>query len=402
MVVASGLPARTAATQPWHLPANLSLIQSPPSRLRLRKLSPCLPAGPATKVLTFNGQRHTAAHSRPVVCNSTGSGSSQEQHQASSQSSSSNGPKQPKQPKPWRWWSQLAQNLRNQQPLKLLLNVAFAFFLLRLWPMGSRNGFNDSDSLVVPVPFSEFVRRVKENDVRTVTMEGLTINYALRTTSPLLANPPQGVDATKLTFSTIRPADYAVPYDLLEKHNVMFSAVAKSGTNFSTLLVYALYAGLLLSAFGKMPLRLPSKGAGRRHKGGEDSSITFDDVAGVDEAKEELAEIVVGACCRVQGAWQGAWQGTSWVAWAVVAWAVVLAGLAAACQGVMQRGGAVHSRRMHCSEPCCMMHAEHHVQPAQHNTMRPGPVSHMRHTRRHPPTSSHPPTLIPPLTLPTP
>jgi hypothetical protein len=338
MVVAASLPIKTTAAQPWHLPAHLPLFQSPSPRLRLRKVSSCLPAGPATRMLTSNGQRHTATHSRPVTCNSTGSESGQEQHQPSSQSESSKGPKQPKQP--WRWWSQLAQSWGKQQPLKLVLNVAFAFFLLRLWPMGSRNGFNDADSLVVPVPFSEFVRRVKENDVRTVTMDGLQVNYALRATSPLLANPPQGVDATKLTFSTTRPADYAVPYDQLEKHNVMFSAVAKSGTNFSTMLVYALYAGLLLSAFGKMPLKLPSKGAGRRHKSGEESSITFADVAGVDEAKEELAEIVVGA--------------SRWPGWLVVVaylrrhlWAGLCCLLWLAQQWLMWRRGHMQQRPVH-------------------------------------------------------
>lgn len=64
--------------------------------------------------------------------------------------------------------------------------------------------------------------------------------------------------------------------------------------------MYALYAALLLTAFNRLPLRLPTRGplAGRKHnKGGENSStpVTFADVAGVDEAKEELQEIVVSA-----------------------------------------------------------------------------------------------------------
>jgi hypothetical protein len=63
--------------------------------------------------------------------------------------------------------------------------------------------------------------------------------------------------------------------------------------------VYAFYAALLLAAFNRLPLRLPTRGplAGRKHnKSGENSStpVTFADVAGVDEAKEELQEIVVG------------------------------------------------------------------------------------------------------------
>ena len=48
----------------------------------------------------------------------------------------------------------------------------------------------------------------------------------------------------------------------------------------------------------RLPIKLPRRGPGRRHGGGSSSSsqqtVTFDDVAGVDEAKEELSEIVVG------------------------------------------------------------------------------------------------------------
>lgn len=58
--------------------------------------------------------------------------------------------------------------------------------------------------------------------------------------------------------------------------------------------VYGLYIGLLLSALNRLPLKLPQRGAGRRHLGSQpQQTVTFNDVAGVDEAKEELAEIVV-------------------------------------------------------------------------------------------------------------
>lgn len=58
--------------------------------------------------------------------------------------------------------------------------------------------------------------------------------------------------------------------------------------------VYVLYVGLLLGALNRLPIKLPRRGAGRRHTSGIPAqAITFDDVAGVDEAKEELSEIVV-------------------------------------------------------------------------------------------------------------
>jgi hypothetical protein len=69
--------------------------------------------------------------------------------------------------------------------------------------------------------------------------------------------------------------------------------------------VYGLYVGLLLGALNRLPIRLPQKGPGRKHKAPESSSpVMFDDVAGVDEAKEELQEIVVsglGGCGGGQG-----------------------------------------------------------------------------------------------------
>jgi hypothetical protein len=67
--------------------------------------------------------------------------------------------------------------------------------------------------------------------------------------------------------------------------------------------VYGLYAGLLLGALNRLPIKLPRKGAGRRHSGAAGSStqhiVTFSDVAGVDEAKEELSEIVVSALAQL-------------------------------------------------------------------------------------------------------
>ncbi len=75
-----------------------------------------------------------------------------------------------------------------------------------------------------------------------------------------------------------------------------------------------MYIGLLLSALNKLPLKLPGNSAGRRHvqKSSTSEPVTFDDVAGVDEAKEELAEVVV---CPLLGAvvvsswltWHNAW-----------------------------------------------------------------------------------------------
>eukprot|EP00775_Hariotina_reticulata_P009472 gene9472-9637_t len=166
---------------------------------------------------------------------------------------------------------------------------------MRLWPVGGRLGMGESETLVVNVPFSEFIKRVKHDDVQSVAVDGLHISFSLKPTSLGLPVPAEGAEHAKVMFSSVRPADYSVPYSVLEKNGVAFSAVDKRSNKLLTVLVYVMYAGLLLSAFNRLPLRLPNRQlAGRKHKGNDStsSSVTFADVAGVDEAKEELQEIV--------------------------------------------------------------------------------------------------------------
>ena len=58
--------------------------------------------------------------------------------------------------------------------------------------------------------------------------------------------------------------------------------------------MYVVAVTLVLGAMNKLPIKLPRRGPGRRHNNsGVQQTVTFDDVAGVDEAKEELSEIVV-------------------------------------------------------------------------------------------------------------
>jgi hypothetical protein len=148
------------------------------------------------------------------------------------------------------------------------------FFLMRLWPMGGRMGMSDNESVVIQVPFSEFVRHVKNNDVQTVSIDGLGINFGLRPGSLKLKSPSDTPEQkTQVAFSTVRPADYSVPYTLLESNGVQFSAVDKRSNRFLTILVspqqltagaciHAAYRGRVAS--GRQPLHtccIPREGS---------------------------------------------------------------------------------------------------------------------------------------------
>eukprot|EP00878_Enallax_costatus_P018327 GHUV01019288.1.p1 GENE.GHUV01019288.1~~GHUV01019288.1.p1 ORF type:complete len:345 (+),score=69.17 GHUV01019288.1:331-1365(+) len=225
---------------------------------------------------------------------------------SSSTSSGSDPGRRPTPPRPLGWLQRLTSVLKPAQPIRLLVNLLMLFFVMRIWPVGGRLGLGEAETVVVTVPFSEFIKRVRHDDVQTVAMDGMHISFSLKPSSITLPDTLGSSDASRVMFTTVRPADYSVPYSVMEKNSVAFSAVDKRSNKFLTVMVYALYAFLLLSAFNRLPLRLPTRQlAGRKHKGGDSSSsnVTFADVAGVDEAKEELQEIVVswvgGACWAV-------------------------------------------------------------------------------------------------------
>lgn len=248
---------------------------------------------------------------------------------------------------PWEWLQQLVTFVRIQQPAKLVLNLLLGFFLVRLLPITGRpsseghaltvqvwwSAFTRAHTLsscTTQVPFSEFVVRAKRNQVRAVSIDGNQLTYWLRSTNAVARELPPGADKMRLSFQTVRPLDFPTPYDTLVKNHVQFTAVDKRNNRFLNIMVrelldvldsamrvsacvpqynthssaahntrkqqvYCFYVGLLITALNRLPLKLPQRGAGRRHNnsGVPQQAIKFDDVAGVDEAKEELAEVVV-------------------------------------------------------------------------------------------------------------
>ena len=137
------------------------------------------------------------------------------------------------------------------------------------------------------ITYSQFIQSVKQGDVSGVTISGSNI---------------KGVGAGGEQFSTYSPGDLGLMGDLLD-NGVSVEAKPPEKDGFFKQLIISLAPILLLigvilytmkgaggamggknpMSFGKSKARLIPK---------DESNTTFDDVAGVDEAKEDVAELV--------------------------------------------------------------------------------------------------------------
>ena len=148
--------------------------------------------------------------------------------------------------------------------------------------------------------FSEFIDAVTSNKVASVTIRGDVIEGKFA--SPQLASDP-ALAAANRTFSefktTFRSAVTPSPEELLLKHKVKVSIEDDSWGDW-WMIIFNVLPLVILVFFFIMISRQASGanqgfGFGRsKHKAvtSDKITVTFDDVAGVEEAKEELEEIV--------------------------------------------------------------------------------------------------------------
>ncbi len=172
-------------------------------------------------------------------------------------------------------------NLRNLAIWAVLAVVGLGLYGVMTQTTRLGGGGNGAD-----VSYSQLLRMVDSGQVRKATIHGDTVDV----------QDPDG--KTKFSVTTPYPQDDLVHH--LEAQNVDFS-VKPSGGNPALALLINLLPVILIAAvwfffmrqmqggargamgFGKSKARLLTENKNR---------VTFDDVAGVDEAKEELAEIV--------------------------------------------------------------------------------------------------------------
>src|SRR5947209_11062350 len=154
----------------------------------------------------------------------------------------------------------------------------------------------------VTVPFSPyFLNQVNAGQVKSISSTGETIQG---TFASKLSYPPNDSKATPTTlFKTQVPAfwDHAELTSLLRSNGVQVNAKAKETSLLAEVLLGFGPTVLLIGLFWLLARRATGGGMGAlggfgrsraRRVDPESIRITFDDVAGIDEAKAELTEIV--------------------------------------------------------------------------------------------------------------
>ncbi len=186
---------------------------------------------------------------------------------------------------------------------------AFIFFLLGLLAVNLLLSFLTSGPASRPrVPYQPFfVNQVTANNVQEISSTGDSIEGTLKNEATY--DPPG--DAKPVTvskdFKTEVPSfiDHASVTRLLAEHSVVINAEAPdSGRSLLGTLILGFLPTILLIGFFIWLIRRQMGGGGggilggfgrstaRRVQGGEQERVTFDDVAGIDEAEDELVEIV--------------------------------------------------------------------------------------------------------------
>ncbi|WP_412562053.1 ATP-dependent zinc metalloprotease FtsH [Thalassobius sp. MITS945101] len=165
-------------------------------------------------------------------------------------------------------------------------NIAF-WVVLFLLVLALFNLFSGSGNSLQSnsIPYSEFVQAVDEDKVSSVTLDGETVRFL-------------GTDGRD--YVTIKPDDAEVTKMLIAE-NIPVTAESQTQSGFQTFILSLLPFLLLIGVWIYFMNRMQGGGKGGAMGFGKSKAklltekngrVTFDDVAGIDEAKEELEEIV--------------------------------------------------------------------------------------------------------------
>ena len=165
-------------------------------------------------------------------------------------------------------------------------NIAF-WVVLFLLVLALFNLFNGNGTAVSSqkVSYSEFVDSVETGNVSAVTLDGESVRFE---------------SSSGATYTTIKPGDAEIT-DLLIAADVPFTAESQETSGLQAFLISLLPFLLLVGVWIYFMNRMQGGGKGGAMGFGKSKAkmltekqgrVTFEDVAGIDEAKEELEEIV--------------------------------------------------------------------------------------------------------------
>ncbi|KAF5470460.1 hypothetical protein F2P56_010974 [Juglans regia] len=224
------------------------------------------------------------------------------------------------------WWSkgkkwQWQPIVQAQEIGVLLLQLGIVIFVMRLLRPGIPLPGSEprTPTTFVSVPYSEFLSKINSNQVQKVEVDGVHIMFKLKSEPgsqeievggassklPESESLLRTVAPTKrIVYTTTRPSDIKAPYEKMLENAVEFGSPDKrSGGFLNSALIAMFYVAVLAGLLHRFPVSFSQHSAGQirnRKSGGSGGAkaseqgeiITFADVAGVDEAKEELEEIV--------------------------------------------------------------------------------------------------------------
>ncbi|CAN4101831.1 unnamed protein product [Withania somnifera] len=235
----------------------------------------------------------------------------------------------------WWWWWSKGKKLRWEPIVQaqeigvLLLQLGIVMFVMRLLRPGLPLPGSDprAQTMFVSVPYSEFLCKINSNQVQKVEVDGVHIMFKLKSEASSSSSVVEAevVNANgngysklqeseallrsvtptkKIVYTTTRPSDIKTPYEKMVENDVEFGSPDKrSGGFMNSALIALFYVAVLAGLLHRFPVNFSQSTAGqlRNRKSGSSGgtkvselgeTITFADVAGVDEAKEELEEIV--------------------------------------------------------------------------------------------------------------
>ncbi len=166
-------------------------------------------------------------------------------------------------------------------------NFTYLYFIFVLIVLGLLNGYLFSKKEVKTIKYSEFKEFVATGKIADISIDKETIQGELTLE-----------DGKKTKFLTVKVEDPDLVKDL-QKNNVRYAGRSENKV-LSAILSWVLPLALmffiwnlLMRKMGGAPSGILSFGKSRGKIYGEDEiKITFEDAAGVDEAKEELKEII--------------------------------------------------------------------------------------------------------------